>query len=214
MLPYAVASGRSRHDPAFEHQGSNVGVCDCRTPRHKTHSTASAAEVAVAYAWHPWAGQLVRVHEVIERATGAWARCSPVGADIVRQQEIPTWMLDASVCRATWWAPEPVAALSALVALRVLLSEAMANAAASLPGVAITLAPPHRGGHHAPPPSPGPDTGVPTQPLLGASAAGCRGGAGMEHPAGSGPARGDGADDPLADHACQRHGAGAREQCR
>jgi len=24
----------------------------------------------VAYAWHPWAGQLVRVHEVIERATG------------------------------------------------------------------------------------------------------------------------------------------------
>ena len=53
----------------------------------------------MAYAWHPWAGQLVRVHEVIERATGAWARCSPVGADIVRQQEIPTWMLDASACR-------------------------------------------------------------------------------------------------------------------
>src|SRR4051812_17902855 len=107
MLPYAVASGRSRHDPAFEHQGSNVGVCDCRTPRHKTHSTASAAEVAVAYAWHPWAGQLVRVHEVIERATGAWARCSPVGADIVRQREVPTWMLDASVCRVMWRVPRP-----------------------------------------------------------------------------------------------------------
>ena len=79
----------------------------------------------MAYAWHPWAGQLVRVHEVIERATGAWARCSPVGADIVRQQEIPAWMLDASVCRAMWRAPEPVAAVSALVALRALLSGAM-----------------------------------------------------------------------------------------
>ena len=192
----------------------SAGVGGCRTPRHKTHSTASAAEVAVAYAWHPWAGQLVRVHEVIERATGAWARCSPVGADIVRQQEIPTWMLDASVCRAMWRAPEPVAAVSALVALRALLSGAMENAAAALPGAAIASATPYRGGRHAPPPSPGSDAGASTRSLLGAPAAGCRGDAGMERPAGSGPARGDGTDDPLTDHACQRHGAGAREQCR
>ncbi len=199
--------------PGCDSRWPNANAAGCRTPRHKTHSTASAAEVAVAYAWHPWAGQLVRVHEVIGRATGTWARCSPVGADVVRQREIPTWMLDASVCRATWRAPEPVAALSALVALGALLSEAMENAAA-LPGAAIASAPPHRGGRHAPPPSPGPDTGAPTRTLLGASAAGCRGGAGMGYPAGSGPARGDGADDPLADHACQRRGAGARERCR
>src|ERR687894_786941 len=147
----------------------SAGAGDCRTPRHKTHNTASAAEVVVAYSWHPWAGHLVHVHEAIEREAGAWARCSLVGADVARLREIPTWMHDASVCRSMWRAPAPVAALSALVSLRALLSEAMENAAAALPGAAIASAPPHRGGRHAPPPSPGPDTGASTRTLLGAS---------------------------------------------
>ena len=119
---------------------------DCRTPRHKTHNTASGTEVTVAYAWHPWAGQLVHVHEVIERATGAWARCSPAGADIVRLREILTWMLDASVCRVMRRVSEPVAALSALVALRALLTEVMEGAAAAPCGAGVASTPSHRGG--------------------------------------------------------------------
>jgi hypothetical protein len=78
--------------------------------------------VVVAYAWHPWAAQLVRVHEVLEREGGAWARCTLAAADVVRLREIPTWMLDASVCRTMRRSAEPVAAPSALVALRALLT--------------------------------------------------------------------------------------------
>ena len=52
----------------------------------------------MAYAWHPWAGRSVRVHETIERPTGAQARCSLAGAGVVRMREIPVWMLDAAAC--------------------------------------------------------------------------------------------------------------------
>lgn len=33
-------------------------------------------EREVFYAWHPWAGHAVRIHEAIEKATGDGARCS------------------------------------------------------------------------------------------------------------------------------------------
>src|SRR5215218_4730531 len=68
--------------------------------------TAAGDEVTVAYAWHPWAGRSVRLHEVIERATGASARCGLVDAPPARLQEIPLWMLDAAACRT---APDPAA---------------------------------------------------------------------------------------------------------
>jgi hypothetical protein len=42
-----------------------VVVPRCRTPHHKTHSTAASEEIAIAYSWHPWAGRTVRIHEVI-----------------------------------------------------------------------------------------------------------------------------------------------------
>ena len=86
--------------------------------------------MTVAYAWHPWHGRSVRAHEVVERATGSWARCGLAGADAARLREIPAWMLDASVCRSMRKSAAPVAALSALAALRALLSEVMASAAA------------------------------------------------------------------------------------
>ena len=41
--------------------------------------------------WHPWAERTVRIHEVIERRTGAVARCSLAGATVARVQEIPVW---------------------------------------------------------------------------------------------------------------------------
>src|SRR4051794_36184042 len=77
----------------------SAGAAGCRTLRHKTHGTEAADEATVAYAWHPWAGQLVRVHEAIEKPTGTRARCSLAGAAAVRIREIPAWMLDAAACR-------------------------------------------------------------------------------------------------------------------
>ena len=64
---------------------------------------------------------------MIERATGASARCSLVDATNARLQEIPVWMLDAVVCRTTRTTAQPVAALPALAALRALLSDASAE---------------------------------------------------------------------------------------
>jgi hypothetical protein len=69
--------------------------------RHTTQSTAVGDEFAIACGWHTWAGQTVRVYEVIERATGSAARCSLVDAAVARVQEIPVWMLDAAACCQT-----------------------------------------------------------------------------------------------------------------
>ena len=56
--------------------------------------------MVVAYAWHPWAGRLASVREVIERTTGLSARCGLVDGAADRVQEIPVWMLDAAICRS------------------------------------------------------------------------------------------------------------------
>src|SRR4030095_1862685 len=106
--------------PACGSPGLSAVAADCTTSHHKTHSTPAGDEVTVVYAWHPWAGRPVRLHEVIERATGASARCSLVDATIMRLQEIPAWMLDASACRTARTTAQPVAALSALATLRAL----------------------------------------------------------------------------------------------
>jgi hypothetical protein len=156
--------------------------------------------VTVAYAWHPRSGRLVFVHEVIERATGSWARCSLAGTDMVRLRKIPIWMLDALACRGTWQAPEPVAALSALVALRVLLSATTGSTAA------IAFAPHRPGERHAIPPSPPADAGPATRPVFSEPAADGRCGAGMEHLAGAGPAGAGVADGAPADRPSQQPG--------
>src|ERR1700760_371309 len=101
------------------------GGADCRTLRHKTHSSAVVGEVAIAYSWHPWAERTVRVHAVIERPTGSVASCSLVDGAVARVQEIPVWMLDAAACCQTRLAAEASTSL-----LRILLLEAMRIAAA------------------------------------------------------------------------------------
>src|SRR3954454_18407176 len=93
--------GRSASGSCQSTSGPDAACPRCTTSHHKTHSTAAGDEVTVVYAWHPWAGRLVRLHEVIERATGASARCSLVDATNARLQESPVWMLDAVVCRTT-----------------------------------------------------------------------------------------------------------------
>jgi hypothetical protein len=200
---------------ASDTRGPSAAGWDCTTLRHKTHGTGSGDEVEVAYAWHPWAGQSVRVHEVIERTTGASGRCSLVGAPVARLQEIPVWMLDAAACRWMSASAAPVAAVSALVALQLLLSKAMARVTgASLSRAAIASRGHRYGDRHATPPPPASDAGSSTRPLPGKPCADAEPGPRMERPARSGAARGDQADDPPVDRTCQRRGTDARERRR
>jgi len=213
--PEKVASVTRPLEPPPSAQGSCIrsrseASGDCITLRHKTHSTASSDEVMVAYPWHPWVGRLVRVHEVVERTSGAQARCNLVGAGVVWLREIPAWMLDAVVCRPMRVVSEPVAALCALAALRSLLSQVMDSATAATAAVAFAA---HRHGErHATPRSPAADAGASTRSLPGEP---CTEGlpvAGVDRPAGSGTTRADRVDDAPADHTRQRRGSGPRRR--
>jgi hypothetical protein len=153
MLLRAAAGDRSRHDPAFGQQGSNAAACDCRTRRQNSHGIAAPGDVAVAYAWHPWAGQVVRIHQVVERTSGSVTRCSLVSDGISRAQEIPLWMLDAVSCQTMRRSAHPVADLSALMALRGLLSD-LATKDYRKPAIASPDQ--NRGDRHATPPPPNP----------------------------------------------------------
>ena len=157
----------------------------------------------MAYAWHPWAGRTVRVHEPIERPTGAQARCSPAGAGVVRMREIPSWMLDAAACLEMRPAPEPVAALPALAALRSLLVEAMEAAAVASPAH-------HRGDRHATPSSPAPGAAAPARTPAGKLAAVAGRGARMGRLAGSDAAGADRPADAPASRARRCRAAGVR----
>ena len=177
VAPFALASC-SRLPSA---SGGN-----CRTPRHKTHSTAAGEEITIAYSWHPWAEQTVRIHEVIDRTTGAAARCSLVGATVARVQEIPVWMLDTAACCWTVLAAEPTVTLSALAALRALLSEALQLGATETPSDARLASPDsYRGDRHAAGSSPPPTATPSTRPLSAESAAAIGRSAEMERAAGS-----------------------------
>lgn len=195
-------------------RGQGESEIDGTTPYHKTHSTEAGDEVAVAYAWHPWAGRSVRVDGVIERATGASVRCSLVGAAVARAQEIPIWMLDAAACRMTRAAREPVVTLPALEALRSLLLKATTRAGALSPEAAIASPDQHRGDRNAPLPPSAPNAGPPTQPHSRESAADARLGAWLERPAGADAARGDRADDTAADRPRPPRGPRAGERRR
>ena len=158
----------------------------CRSPHHNTHGIVGGDEIAVSYAWHPWAGRVVRVGEVLERASGAAARCSLVGVTDARVLEIPVWMLDAAACRPARMAAEPVAALSALAALHMLLSEATRRAAIEALSDAIIAAPDsHRGDCYAIPSSPTPAGAASTRPPSGEPATVIEAAPPMECPAGS-----------------------------
>ncbi len=164
----AAADAGARSRSARDIRSRSGGGADCRTPRHKTHSTAAGDEIAVAYSWHPWAGRTVRIHEVIERATGASARCSLVDAAVARVQEIPVWMLDAAACRQT--------RLGGAAGCGVVRACGIARPALGSDAAAATEAPSdagiaspdsYRGDRHATPSSPAPTAAPSTRPLAG-----------------------------------------------
>jgi hypothetical protein len=112
-------------------QGSNAAGGDCTTRRQNAHRTE---ERKVLYPWHPWAGCIVHIHEVIEKAAGDVARCSHADGASGRLLELPIWMFDRSACAPMRVDAFPRVAIAALEALRLLLDAPAAG------GVAVGLA--------------------------------------------------------------------------
>jgi hypothetical protein len=206
-----------RLGPGSRRQGRSAGAGGCTTLRQNTHGTTVVDDGEVVYAWHPWAGRAVRLHEVITRASGVVLRCSLAGEGVMRSQEIPAWMLDQAVCRKMRCVPHPVAELGALAALRALLLEVVATrvAAEKSPSPAVASPDQDRGERHgATPPPPGPDTESAARPPRPAAIIGAQRDAGLELVAIGYTAHADRLDDALAGPACRRRGARSTEQRR
>jgi hypothetical protein len=112
-------------------QDSNAAGDNCTTRRQNAHRTE---ERKVLYLWHPWAGCIVHIHEVIEKAAGDVARCSHDDDASGRLLELPIWMFDRSVCAPMRVGAFPRVDIADLQALRVLLD------ATATGGVAVGLA--------------------------------------------------------------------------
>ena len=123
MLPQPAASCGNRRDPGFERQGSNAVACGCTTRRGNAHRTDTAENREVLYPWHPWAGCIVLVHEVIEKADGVVLRCSRDGGATGRWLELAAWMFDRVACLPMQLARRPCADFAALSRLSALLAE-------------------------------------------------------------------------------------------
>src|SRR3981189_171282 len=92
----------------------------CTTRRQNAHGIA---EYELLYPWHPWAGCLVHIHEVVEKAGGEVFRCSLSGRASGRWLEIPAWMFDRAA-RAAWRVgAAPYVDIAVLTALAPLLRD-------------------------------------------------------------------------------------------
>src|ERR1700737_2022965 len=92
----------------------------CTTRRRNAHGIA---EYELLYPWHPWAGCLVHIHEVVEKAGREVFRCSLSGRASGRWLEIPAWMFDRAA-RAAWRVgAAPYVDIAVLTALATLLQE-------------------------------------------------------------------------------------------
>src|SRR6202045_4475213 len=80
------------------HRRMGVMKQDCTTRRRNAHGIA---EHELLYPWHPWAGCLVHIHEVVEKAGREVFRCSLSGRASGRWLEIPAWMFDRAA-GAAW----------------------------------------------------------------------------------------------------------------
>src|ERR1700730_3338969 len=100
---------------------------NCTTRRRNAHGIA---ESELLYPWHPWAGCLVHIHEVVEKAGGEVFRCSLSGQASGRRLEIPAWMFDRAA-RAAWRVgAAPYVDIAVLTALATLLQDVTSVSAA------------------------------------------------------------------------------------
>jgi hypothetical protein len=124
----------------------------CTTRLQNTHRTERRE---VIYLWHPWAGCIVQIHEVVEKASGKVARCSLDVGTACRSLELPMWMLDRTACASMRMDTCPRVDVAALDALTTLLAEVSVTDAAPsntpVPGVQMASRDENRGGHDAVP---------------------------------------------------------------
>ena len=126
----------------------SVAGADCTTRLQNSHRTEKRE---VFYLWHPWAGCIVQIHEVVEKASGNVARCSRDGVAEYRSLELPTWMFDRAACASMRMDTRPWVDVAALDALTTLLAEvAVTDAAPSnapVPGAQKASCDENPGGH-------------------------------------------------------------------
>jgi hypothetical protein len=170
----------------------------------------------VAYAWHPWAGQVVRLHGIVARAAGSMARCSLIDDRECRVRQFPRWMLDAASCQSMRHAERPVADLGALMALRTLLLEVTAASISAREFQASAIASPHqnRGDHRAPSSSPPTPSGSPARVPQSKSAVVTVRKPSVALAPAPDPVRGESLGDALAGRTRQRRDARSAEQRR
>ena len=106
------------------------------------------------YSWHPWAGCVVQVDEVIEKSSGDVLRCAKIGTSTGSKLELPVWMFDRASCIPMQIATCPCVNLAALSALWSILAEAARgdgkpSSNAPVWGAARALREQNRGDNHA-----------------------------------------------------------------
>ena len=137
----------------------HAGEHRCTTRRRNAHKTDDSQQREVLYQWHPWAGCVVHVHDVIEKASGKVLRCFRDSGGTTRQLELPAWMFDRTACLATQIVPRACVDLVTLTVLWALLADATrpngpASSNAPVLGAGREPLNPNRRDAHATPRSP------------------------------------------------------------
>ena len=91
----------------------------CTKRQRNAHRTE---EREVLYPWHPWAGSIVQLDEVVEKSAGDCVRCRHDG-DPSRRLELPLWMFDRAVCAPMRVELAPQVDIAAIQALMALLAD-------------------------------------------------------------------------------------------
>src|SRR5918993_541900 len=90
----------------------------CTTRLRNAHRTE---EREVLYPWHPWAGCHVHVHEIVQKGSGAVARCHRADDHSGRCLELSVWMFDRAACTTMRIAPAPQVDSTTILTLTALL---------------------------------------------------------------------------------------------
>jgi hypothetical protein len=115
-----VVSRRRRGAQSRDGEGRPCSEIDESATHYTTRrrNAHGIAEYELLYPWHPWAGCLVHIHEVVEKAGREVFRCSLSGQASGRWLEIPAWMFDRAACAAWRVGAAPYVEIAVLTALR------------------------------------------------------------------------------------------------
>lgn len=97
----------------------NVVPARNTTPQPRAHDTT----LEVLYPWHPWFGEQVVVHQVIDRRDRAVFRCRLVSNLAAKPREVPQWMFDPAACCLIQTGEQPRVSVTGLQQLVQLLRQ-------------------------------------------------------------------------------------------